>query len=232
MGLQDWGMESRIPRPHIAVIDPATRTPELDCFNTMARRSPLPLTYHLPALHGFDSLYREGRPLAGVVILGSGASVYDDVPWIPALSAWLRDRLAPDLPVLGLCFGHQFLAHLHGGEIALLWNGAKRRGTRIVEVKAPALLPEETGPLVISHREGVVRPPEGWRVVATSPAVTYDGLAHPEWPIWGFQPHPEATAGFVAQNEITVDEPGTAFAFGHRIVAAFLDLAAEKWRCR
>jgi len=219
-------------RPHLAVIDPATHTPEVDCFNAMARRSPLPLTYHLPALHGLDSLHREGPDLAGIVILGSGASVHDDAPWISALGRWLAPYWARDLPILGLCFGHQLLAHLFGGEIGLLWDGEKRRGTRVVRVDAPSLLATATGPLVISHREGVLRPPADWRVVATSDDVVYDGIAHPDRPIWGFQPHPEATAGFVANNKITVEDPKTAFTFGHRIVDGFLELAAEKCGCR
>ena len=42
---------------HIAIIDPGTRVPELDCFNQLTRRSPVPLTYHLPALFGVDSLH-------------------------------------------------------------------------------------------------------------------------------------------------------------------------------
>ena len=223
------------PRPtdaHIAVIDPATRNPELDCFNAMARRAPLPLTYHLPGLHGVDSLLRERPGLAGVVILGSGASVHDDLPWLSALADWLRPRCLAGAPVMGLCFGHQLLAHLFGGEVGLLWAGEKRRGARVVQIDAPRLMPAAEGPLVISHREGVVRPPAGWHTVATSEAVPYDGIAHPTLPIWGFQPHPEATAGFLANNDIAVANPEAAFALGHRIVAAFLDLAAEKSGCR
>jgi len=217
---------------HIVVIDPATHTPELDCFNGIARRSTLPTTYHLPALHGLDSLDREKTAIAGVVILGSGASVHDETPWIAPLGHWLLAQAATEVPLLGLCFGHQLLAHLFGGEIGLLWDGEKRRGTRIVHVKAPSLLPQTVGPLVISHREGVLRPPQGWRVVAHSDDVIYDGLADPERPIWGFQPHPEATAGFVANNQIAVENPENAFALGHRIVGGFLDLAVRKWQCR
>ena len=230
--MQQWGMSSRPTDTHIAVIDPATGAPELDCFNAMARRSPLPLTYHLPGLHGVDSLLRARSGLAGVVILGSGASVHDDLVWLGALADWLRPHCVAGSPVMGLCFGHQLLAHLFGGEVGMLWAGEKRRGVRAVHVDAPRLMPPAEGPLIISHREGVVRPPAGWRTVASSESVAYDGIAHPTLPIWGFQPHPEATAGFLANNGITAADPETAFELGHRIVAAFLDLAAEKSECR
>ena len=46
-------------KAHIAVIDPAVRIPELECFNQMALISPLPLTYHLPAMYGQQSLDAE-----------------------------------------------------------------------------------------------------------------------------------------------------------------------------
>ena len=42
--------------PGIAVIDPGSRVAELDTFNVMSSLSPLPLSYHLPALFGMDSL--------------------------------------------------------------------------------------------------------------------------------------------------------------------------------
>ena len=50
----------------VAVIDPAVRVPELDCFNRMSRRSRLPLTHHLPALFGLDSLRRAEADLRGI----------------------------------------------------------------------------------------------------------------------------------------------------------------------
>src|SRR5688500_14799459 len=119
---------------HVAVIDPAMRVPELDCFNRMTRRSRGPLTYHLPALFGMDSLERGGEP-AGIVILGSGASVNDDLPWQHALKGWLRPRVEGGTPVLGLCYGHQLLADLLGGEVGYVSaDRVKRRGLRTVRL--------------------------------------------------------------------------------------------------
>ena len=54
---------------HIAVIDPGTRVPELDTFNRMALRSQLPLTYHLAAQHGLDSLHRVADGVLAVIVL-------------------------------------------------------------------------------------------------------------------------------------------------------------------
>ena len=115
----------------IAVIDPAAGTPELDAFNALAQRSsalPVAFTYHLPALFGMGSLAQlEARAqLAGVIVFGSAASVHDDAPWQRELNAWLLPRLQSDAgpPVLGLCYGHQVIAHLLGGEVGRVWPGA------------------------------------------------------------------------------------------------------------
>jgi len=55
--------------------------------------------------------------LAGVVITGSHAMVSDREPWSEALVPWLQQAVAADLPVLGICYGHQLLAHAMGGEV-------------------------------------------------------------------------------------------------------------------
>src|SRR4029078_898838 len=80
-------------RGHVAIVDPAVRVPELDCFNRMSRASTVPLTYHLPALFGLDSLVRSAEGVEGRVVLGSGASVNDDLPWQDELRSWLEPLL-------------------------------------------------------------------------------------------------------------------------------------------
>lgn len=211
----------------IAVIDPAVRVPELDCFNRMARRSRAPLTYHLPALHGLASLERE-EALAGAVILGSGASVHDDLPWQDALRAWLRPRLTAGLPILGLCYGHQLLADLLGGTVGYVSaDREKRRGLRTVRLAANPLWGEAcAGPLMVSHRERVERVPDEIEVVGASDEIPIEAIAHRRLPLWGFQGHPEATAAFARNNGVPFDGPEEVLAFGHRVVDAFLDRVA------
>lgn len=211
-------------RDHVAVIDPGTRTPELDCFNRMSRRSPLPLTYHLPALFGLDSLTRAEAGLRGVVILGSGASVNEDHPWQDALREWLRPRLGA-VPMLGLCYGHQLLAQVLGGRVGFLFEDRhKLKGLRVVPLRANPLWGEAcAGPLVISHREAVLEVPPDCEVVGSTPDCAVDALAHTRWPIWSFQPHPEATLAFVANNGVPFEAPEETLAFGHGLVDAFLD---------
>jgi GMP synthase (glutamine-hydrolysing) len=51
------------------------------------------------------------------VVTGSRASAYWDEPWISALKEWLGRADDADLPMLGVCFGHQVLADALGGEV-------------------------------------------------------------------------------------------------------------------
>jgi GMP synthase (glutamine-hydrolysing) len=62
-----------------------------------------------------DRLELDGA--AAVVITGSSANVHHREPWMLRTEACLRDLVARDVPILGLCFGHQILAQALGGEV-------------------------------------------------------------------------------------------------------------------
>lgn len=53
--------------------------------------------------------------VSGAVITGSHAMVSDCLPWSEYAASWLRSAYADYLPLLGICYGHQLLAHASGG---------------------------------------------------------------------------------------------------------------------
>src|SRR5690606_14497497 len=65
--------------------------------------------------HGDGLPSREG--FAGVIVTGSAAMVTDRHDWSEQAAAWLRDAAHAGLPLLGICYGHQLIAHALGGKV-------------------------------------------------------------------------------------------------------------------
>jgi GMP synthase (glutamine-hydrolysing) len=139
----------------------------------------------LPARDGF----------AGVLITGSGAMVTERRDWSEATARWLRDAAHAGLPLFGICYGHQLLAHALGGEVGDNPTG-REMGTVDIE-----LHPEAThDPLFeglpaqfvaqATHLQSVLQTPQGATVLARS---AQDGCHAFRWgrSAWGVQFHPE-----------------------------------------
>src|SRR3546814_5030016 len=80
--------------------------------------------------------------LAGVIVTGSGAMVTERRDWSEATAAWLREAAHAGVPVFGICYGHQLLAHALGGEVGDNPNGRKM-GTVAVDLLPAAARSEE-----------------------------------------------------------------------------------------
>ena len=59
-------------------------------------------------------LPRSASACEAYVITGSSAGVYDDLPWIKDLIAFLRNARGRS-KLIGICFGHQAMAQAFGG---------------------------------------------------------------------------------------------------------------------
>ncbi|AVS72900.1 glutamine amidotransferase [Paracidovorax cattleyae] len=147
-----------------------------------------------------DAARGDGMPepasIAGVVVTGSHAMVTDQAPWSEALGGWIARAVALQTPVLGICYGHQLLAHALGGEVADHpggWEiGTVDVGTVPDATGSDALfagLPAAFDAQVV-HRQSVRRLPAG--------AVRLAGNAfepHQAFRVghcaWGVQFHPE-----------------------------------------
>jgi len=134
--------------------------------------------------------------IAAVVVTGSSAMVSERAPWSEAAAAWLADVARAGTPVLGICYGHQLLAHGLGGEVGRNPNG-REIGTVTVDVEDPddALLGHGPPRLTVqeTHRESVLRLPPGARRLAGNRADPHQAFRFGER-AWGVQFHPEFDA--------------------------------------
>jgi GMP synthase-like glutamine amidotransferase len=139
------------------------------------------------------------QEFAAYVITGSRHSVYDDLPWLPPLVEFLRSALAADRKVIGICFGHQLLAHHFGGETARAETGwcVGVHDTQVLQAQ-PWMEPRATRfGLLSSHRDQVRRLPEGAETFAASVKCPNAGFVLGSQ-VLTFQGHPEFTKAYAA----------------------------------
>jgi GMP synthase (glutamine-hydrolysing) len=127
----------------------------------------------------------------GAVILSGGPrSVYEKDA--PELSAEILQR---GVPVLGICYGLQWLASALGGTVEPAHGGGEYGRTEITVRDDTGLLRgiPDGNVVWMSHGDKVTRLPEGFRVVAQSAPCPVAAAADPKRGFYGLQFHPEVS---------------------------------------
>jgi GMP synthase-like glutamine amidotransferase len=134
-----------------------------------------------------------GRPedFDAYLITGSAAGVYDDLPWIAPLKAFLNQAKGK-AALVGVCFGHQIMAEAFGGRVeksAKGWGVGLHR-YRVLN-RQPWMDDAESFSIPASHQDQVVVQPPASVLVAADDFTAYAALAYTGHRAISFQGHPE-----------------------------------------
>lgn len=142
-----------------------------------------------------EPLPPEAAGYSGIMVTGSPAMVTERAGWSEAAAAWLRRAIEQGAAVLGVCYGHQLIAHAFGGEVGWLPQGMEL-GTQTIslapgaqEHRLLAGLPAAF-PANLAHSQTVLVPPERAVVLAASAYDPHQILAYGERVVT-VQFHPE-----------------------------------------
>lgn len=148
-----------------------------------------------PRVAPTDQAWPQPDAFAGVVVTGSHAMVTDREPWSEQSAKWLRQAMEAGVAVLGVCYGHQLLAHALGGQVGYHPGGAEV-GTVPIELAPDAAddalfqgLPARFEAQA-SHRQSVLRLPDGAVHLARN-AFEPNHAFRVGDRAWGVQFHPE-----------------------------------------
>ncbi|WP_370459055.1 glutamine amidotransferase [Aggregicoccus sp. 17bor-14] len=154
------------------------------------------------AAHLGAALPARARAFDAVLVAGSPLSVTQPQPWMVRLAEWLREAADQQVPILGVCFGHQLLAWAWGARVVRNVQG-REVGTVEVQLSSEgrgdplfAGLPERFC-VQATHEDIVERAPAGARVLAGNANTALQALAFAPR-VRGVQFHPELTSGALA----------------------------------
>ncbi len=199
-----------------------TGTAEIDAFRDLLSQS-------LPGWNLCEFRLTEGELPADAaecdawLITGSPQGVYDDHPWIDRLSSFIRSAFAAGRPQVGICFGHQILAHALGGRAEKSSQGWGIGLHRFDLGESPEwLTPIVDQPaLYFCHQDQVVRLPPGATWLGGD-ARCPNAMFAIDRRVLGIQGHPEFTPGFMT-GLVEVMRPQVGPAAADRAVDSLAD---------
>jgi len=141
-------------------------------------------------IHPFSNIPEIDKSVKGIILSGSPCSVrQEDNPDINL------GEIIGKVPILGICYGAQLLAHKSGGEI--LPSEIREYGrARLAKVDSKNELLKEINigsQVWMSHGDTILDIPEDYEIIASTDSVNVAAFHSQSHPVWGIQFHPEVT---------------------------------------
>ena len=153
----------------------------------------------------------------GWLITGSRHGVYDNLEWMPPLQDFIRKLADAQVPLVGVCFGHQIIAQALGGQVVKSdkgWGVGLHKYFIDQSQDWMQEHPEQVG-IYAFHQDQVIELPDSAQVFLSSEFCPYAGLTYGD-SIMSVQGHPEFEESYMTA---LLDQ------FGGNVVPS--DVAAE-----
>ena len=136
----------------------------------------------------YNKYPEDDRDVIGVILSGSPYSVHDPEAFQVDLS-----RFIGRLPVLGICYGAQYLSHSQGGKVEKAESREYGRAhLEHFDATNPLLLGlQERTQVWMSHGDTITAIPAGYHTIASTANVLHAAYAADNLPVWAVQFHPE-----------------------------------------
>ena len=136
----------------------------------------------------YNKFPQDDPDVIGVILAGSPYSVYDPQAFSVDLSQF-RGRM----PILGICYGAQFMSHTLGGKVEPAGSREYGRANlSTIDTSNPLFKGFEPNSQVwMSHGDTITALPSGFHRIASTDHVQNAAFASDNEPIWGVQFHPE-----------------------------------------
>ncbi len=130
------------------------------------------------------------KSVIGVILAGSPYSVYDPEAFKVDLSQFIGR-----IPVLGICYGAQFISHTLGGRVEPADSREYGRANLgFINAESPLFKGFDTGSQVwMSHGDTITALPKGYHAIASTDNVRFAAYQADDLPVYGVQFHPEVS---------------------------------------
>ena len=213
---------------HIAILEAGHTNPDMpaefhdypDMFKTLFADQPNSADFRFSIVPVIDDVFPQSvDDYDGYLVTGSAYGIYDDAHFIHRLMAFIRKIFAAGKPLVGICFGHQIVAHALGGHAAKFDDGWGIGTMPIKMVGAVEWIPSDIDQLNLIHvhqDQVMTLPPDAVRL-AQSDFCKNAAFAIGKQ-VFAIQGHPEFTPAYTnALIDIREDKIGKDRAVRARI---------------
>jgi len=142
----------------------------------------------IPKVGGIPDLSKYSH----VIISGAEASVVEDNPWDAVLEMIVHDTIEQKKSLLGICYGHQFIARAIAGRHCVRKSEIPEIGWADIHISDNHIFKGITAPVsMVSHYDEVCNLTEDFKIIASTPGCPVHGFQYKNLPVWGLQFHPE-----------------------------------------